>query len=666
MAGSQALFSPFWIGPLKLRNRLIGLPVFTGYAYPDGKVSALMIEYYTRLADSGVAMVIVANAAVTSDGVISTHNLRVDRDEFILGLARLAGAIKGRGALACLQLNHGGRFAKTNQPLLPSPTDGSNLAYNVSSLKNFMNFFPLEKRFSLTRYFLKLFGTWRRSMTEEDRERVILGFGDAATRAFEAGFDMIELHGANGYLLCQFLSAFTNKNHSNVGEDFEGRTAFPLAVFKKVKARLPKEFPVGFRLLLREWVPDGIDIHEALSWAKLLEGEGVAYLSPSVGTYNSMFTSNVLKRMSKPGYLREDMKELTKAVNVPTIVSGRILRPSLASKLIHQGVADLIGLGRPIRVDMDWIKKAETNREKDIKPCINCNWCLKGVILGLGFNCRRWSNIFQERTNLERKALIRMYRGLWVLADKNDLSILKASLPALIPERRAIPIAIEPTVLFLQGDKKVDFPQPVQDEFIHWSRNMLRRLGFKHGNIKTSLRIMSEAPDKDVHDAIEQGQHGVIILVHNKTQAWRERLLYKERGKVVALIGSSNRQNEILVPVDLSSTTLLVLRFVCHSFVGKPGFNLNFVHIFTGSPDVARQRWEDLKNIVGWDEDFPLQLIPSKGDMASQILNMVKKDKFGTIIMGKRGFTGMKRWLLGSVSVGMLRGLTDESLFLID
>ena len=100
--------------------------------------------------------------------------------------------------------------------------------------------------------------------------------------------------------------------------------------------------------------------------------------------------------------------------------------------------------------------------------------------------------------------------------------------------------------------------------------------------------------------------------------------------------------------------------------MGKPGLDLKFVHIITGSPDVARQRWEDLKKILGWDEDFPLQLVPSKGDVASQILDMVKKDKFGTIIMGKRGHTGMKRWLLGSVSAGVLRGLADESLFLID
>jgi 2,4-dienoyl-CoA reductase (NADPH2) len=666
MDGFPTLFSPFQVGPYQLKNRVIALPVFTGYAHTDGNVSALMLEHYTQLADSGVAMVVVANAAVTSDGVISTHNLRVDRDEFIPGLSKLAGSIKRRGALACLQLNHGGRFAKTNQPLLPSSTDSSNLTYNITSLKNFMNFFPLEKRFSLTGYFLKLFGTWRRAMTAEDRERIVVSFGEAANRACEAGFDMIELHGANGYLLCQFLSAFTNKEQSGFGGDFKGRTAFPLAVIREVKQRVPDDFPVGFRLLLREWVPEGIDLSEALSWARLLEKEGIAYLSATVGTYNSMFSSDVVKQMGKPGYLQKDMEELTKAVNVPTIVSGRVLKPSLAEKLLKRDAADLIGLGRPIRADMHWIKKAAANREKKIETCISCNWCLKEVILGRGFNCRRWPKLFQERIDLERKALIRMYKGLWVLADKNDLSLLKTSLSSLLPERRAIPIAIEPTVLFLQQEKNGDFPQPARDEFLDWGKNMLKGLGFVDGHLNASLRVVGEAPDKEVHDEIEQGQHGVIILGHNRAQAWRERVLYKERGKVVALIGSSEHQQEILVPVDLSSTTILVLRFVCHVFVGKPGYNLNFVHVFTGHPDASEQRWEGLKNIVGWDEDFHLQLIASKKDVAGQILNKVKEDKCGTIIMGKRGYTGMKRWLLGSVSAGVLRGLTDESIFLID
>jgi 2,4-dienoyl-CoA reductase (NADPH2) len=90
------------------------LPVYNGYAYPDGRVSPQLIDNYTKLAQSGVAMVVVANTAISSDGITSTYNLRVDRDEYIPGLARLAKAIRQNGVIACLQLNHAGRFAKTD------------------------------------------------------------------------------------------------------------------------------------------------------------------------------------------------------------------------------------------------------------------------------------------------------------------------------------------------------------------------------------------------------------------------------------------------------------------------------------------------------------------------------------------------------------------------
>ena len=132
--GPSNIFSPLRLGSQQLKNRLVALPVYTGYAYPDARVSPQLIEHYTKLAQSGVAMVVVANAAVASDGDISTYNLRVDRDDHIPGLARLAKAIKQQGAIACLQLNHAGRFAKTEQPLLPSPTDSSNLAFNIEAL----------------------------------------------------------------------------------------------------------------------------------------------------------------------------------------------------------------------------------------------------------------------------------------------------------------------------------------------------------------------------------------------------------------------------------------------------------------------------------------------------------------------------------------------------
>ena len=192
------LFSPIKVGGVQMKNRLVALPVHTGFAYPDGGVSSWLIDFCARMAGSGVAMVVVANAAVSSDGVVSRFNLRVDKDDFIPGLASLATTIKKNGALACLQLNHAGRFAKTVRPLLPSPVTSENLSFNVESLKDFMEFFPLEKRFGLTRYLLGQLSKWRQAMTSEDRNRVIEAFGMAAARACEAGFDMVELHGANG------------------------------------------------------------------------------------------------------------------------------------------------------------------------------------------------------------------------------------------------------------------------------------------------------------------------------------------------------------------------------------------------------------------------------------------------------------------------------------
>jgi 2,4-dienoyl-CoA reductase (NADPH2) len=276
MGFARSIFSPLNVGGHLFKNRLVGLPIYTGYAHPDGRVSNLLIEHYTQLANSGVAMVVVANVAVSQNGIVSDFNLRIDRDDYIPGLARLAEAIKLNGTVACLQLNHAGRFAKTEKPLLPYAMNPSNLAFNIASLKDFMNFFPLERRFDLTRRFLKLAGTWTRAMTAEERESTIAEFGLAASRACEAGFDMVEIHGAGGYLLCQFLSSFTNSLGPDRRMDLAQRTVFPLAVLREIKRRLPDKFPIGYRLITREWVPEGVDLSEAISFARRLESDGGA------------------------------------------------------------------------------------------------------------------------------------------------------------------------------------------------------------------------------------------------------------------------------------------------------------------------------------------------------------------------------------------------------
>lgn len=643
-----------------MENRLVALPVHTGFAHTDGCASSLLINAYTRLADSGVGMVIVANAAVSPDGVVSSFNLRADQDRFIPGLATLAKTIKQRGAIACLQLNHAGRFAKTRQPLLPSPITSSNLSFNVESLREFMEFFPFEKRFTLTRYFINQVKTWRKSMTPEDRNRVINDFADAAFRAYQAGFDMVELHGANGYLLCQYLSPFTNRIASGFGGDFTGRAAFPLAVIQAIKKRLPKAFPVGFRLLLREWVPGGIGLSDAVSFARLLEKEAVAYLSASAGTYNSLFSKKILKKMAAPAYLKGDMAELTRSVHIPTIISGRVTTPSCAEKLIQEGAADLIGLGRSLRTDPDWVAKARRSHPKII-PCVNCNWCLKRVVLEKGFACRCWPRLLRKQTELEHRLLKRNDRALWIITDERDMQVFKQSLPLLVPREKESPC---PTLLFLGTGEEAGALHPARQDFIHWAGNAL---GAPEGTMGHSL--VKEPGDRWealVRQRIFQGNHGRIFICSNQDQPWRERLLYKERRKVMVLLNPTPNPCRVLVPLDLSDAALLVMIFLKQTLMGKKNFTFRFVHVVAKQSGQEEDRWQELKKIADFDGQAPIQLVFSTSDVASSLIHIIRTGRYNTIVMGKRGFSGVKRWLLGSVSAGILQDLTDQSLILVD
>ena len=691
-----SLFSPVKVGSYHMANRLVALPVHTGFAHTNGGVSPWMESLYSRLADSGVGMVIVANAAVSFDGAVSSFNLRVDQNALIPGLSRLAMRIKQKGVIACLQLNHAGRFAKTDRPMLPSPIISEHLAFNMESLKDFMHFFPFEKRFGLTRTFLRQAANWRDAMTAEDRDRVMEDFANAACRAYLAGFDMVELHGANGYLLCQYLSAFTNKlpPGSGFGGDFQGRKTFPLEVIRRVKEKLPKDFPVGFRMILREWVPDGIDLPEALAFAKLLENEGIDYLSASVGTYNSILSQEILKKMDSTAYLESDMAKLTARVGIPTIISGRITSPSLADKLVREGTADLIGLGRPLRTDPKWVKKAKHPGKKIIK-CINCNWCLKRVVLEKGFNCRLWPQLYQERTTLDHKILTRNNRTLWIISSIDEMQLFKMAQP-LVPQMKKEMSFL--TILFLlrsadnernKGKNSSEFDS-ARLNFIQFIRQIFNN---KPNNNKPNRLNPSRDPveipfnyniiesdqewEKTAIDEIRRGNHGRIALCSNPREFWRERLLYRERGKVMMLLGADYHsqkppyqhefdKNKVIIPVDLSDVSLLMLRFLQQNYMGKKARQFDFVHVAAKYSTHLQQRWSELKRIADLHIQIPLEIIISQGDVVSILTERIHSREYKTVIMGKRGLSGMKRWLLGSVSAGVLRQLNGQSLILID
>lgn len=666
MTVSPTLYSSITIGACRLKNRLVALPVFTGYAYPNGRVSQLMIRHYEKLAASGVAMVVLANAAVSPDGVTSRYNLRIDSDEFMPGLQMLADAIKSKGAFAAIQLNHAGRFAKTERPLLVSPVDTASLPASLSAMKDFINAFPLEKRFALTRFFVKQVNAWRRAMTHEEMDRVMDQFYAAAMRAWRAGFDMIELHGANGYLLCEFLSPVTNMLHSGAGDAFRQRASFPLRVIHEIRRDLPAAFPLGYRLMVDEFIKGGINITEAIQFAQMVEASGVSYLSAAAGTFNSVFDKKIAKKTAPGGYLRKELIALTQSVRIPTIISGRIVTPSLAAELLRHRAGDLIGLGRSLRVDNNWVRKAERNRSAAIRQCLNCNWCLKRVVLDQGFACVRWPNMIRQKTDLEHRMLSRNYQSLWVITHTEDVERFKRSLPVLL----SIPDMVSfqtPSVLFLTTEGQPPVPKKLQQDFMAWLEAALLRFGYPEPAPPWREMSAREPFNAVLSDEIRAGLYGMAVLVARADALWQHRLCYQAPHRTIGLLGKTAHPTRILVPLDLSDTSLNVLMFLRQSCITRLGWScLNFVHILSGDPQSSEKQWLNLKRVAGLDKEIQMTYVLSEKRISDAILEVVRTGCYGTVIMGKRGLSGLKRLLMGRVSRGVLHGRTEQTLLLID
>jgi len=336
-------------------------PLYLGYAGVGGAVSNMMLAHYQLMASSGVAMVVVENSTVDHPvGSGSNRTLRADTDDNLDGLKRLSSTIKKEGALACLQINHAGRFAQaTPEPVAPS-------AVNT-------------------------FGRMPKPLQGSEIDLVIDNYANAAARAKKAGFDMVELHGGTGYLLAQFLSPRTNKRSDKYGGSFENRQRFALEVLSRVKKRTAP-FPVGYRFLADEWLPDGLQLDEAVPFAKNLAKSGIAYISVMGGTYESFTLPEILERSKKEGYMLDLASAIRSEVTVPVIAAGRIATGAFAEKAVADGKTDLIGLARVLWADPLWPQKIKKGQETEI---VHCNpacgdACMQMVMKGKPAFCVEW------------------------------------------------------------------------------------------------------------------------------------------------------------------------------------------------------------------------------------------------------------------------------------
>ena len=339
------LFSEAKIGSLVLKNRVI-LPAM-GSLYPDkgGLVSDKLIAYHVARAKGGCGMNIVEIAAIHPTSK-APRNLSIYDDSFIPGLARLASAIKKAGGRAAIQIWHAGRqtYSRwTDRPLIaPSPIPC-----------------PMCKGMPV-------------EMTKEVIEEIIEAYGDGALRAQKAGFEAIEIHGAHGYLIAQFLSAYSNHRTDEYGGTLENRARFALAVIKNIRQKTGADFPVLCRLSADEYVPGGLTLEDAKHIAPMVEKAGVDAIHVSAGCYGAL--QMIIPPLDMPvGMNVENAAVVKAAVKIPVIAAIRINNPEMADRLIGEGKADFVAVGRGQLADPEFCNKAKAGAFDDIIKCIGCN-----------------------------------------------------------------------------------------------------------------------------------------------------------------------------------------------------------------------------------------------------------------------------------------------------
>lgn len=356
----ESLFSKGKIGSLELRNRIVMTPMGNYLNNEDATISDEVIAFYAARAKGGVGLIITEVTRVNDEhGKADGRQLSAANDKYIPGLKKLADIIHKYDGRIFLQLHHPGRQGfvalNGNKPMLaPSAIP------------------------------CKVVQQETRAMTMAEVEGLVQDFINAAVRARTAGIDGVELHGAHGYLINQFLSPYTNKRTDKYGGSFENRMRFLEEIILGIREKCGKDFPLIVRLSVDEFLrfagipEDGIVLEAGVQIAKRLEEISVDGIDVSAGIYETMNVSWEPTSFQQGWklYLAEAVK---KEVKIPVITAAVIREPAFADKVIAQGSADFIGSARTHYGDPEWSNKAKENRVAEARLCISCLHCMESL-----------------------------------------------------------------------------------------------------------------------------------------------------------------------------------------------------------------------------------------------------------------------------------------------
>jgi len=375
---SRKLFEPTRIGIMELKNRIVMPPMGTNMATPDGRVTEEVVCYYRERARGGVALIIVETTCVDAPiGKTTAYQLAIDDDKFIPGLSRLAETIHRHGARTVLQLQHGGRGAKSSitgiQPVAPSAIPmpyGTQVGYE---------------------------GEMPRELAVTEIKELVREFARAAQRAKKAGFDGVEIHSTGYYLVAQFLSSTANARQDEYGGSLRNRARFLTEIIQAVREAVGQDYPLLCKISAMELGPGaGITVEEAQQIAQMAEEAGADALEIAAMLWG------VIPRLppstaEAPGGLLPFMDGLKKAVRIPLIAAGRIT-PELGEKALQEGEADLIAMGKALIADPELPLKVAAGRAGEIRPCIGCLRCIDNqTVKGKGIMCSVNAAVGRER-----------------------------------------------------------------------------------------------------------------------------------------------------------------------------------------------------------------------------------------------------------------------------
>jgi 2,4-dienoyl-CoA reductase-like NADH-dependent reductase (Old Yellow Enzyme family) len=329
------LFAPLQQRSLTLPNRIVCSPMCQ-YSATDGFASDWHLVHLGSRAVGGAGLIITEAAAVSPEGRISSHDLGIWKDEHIQQLARVTTFLREHGSVPGMQLAHAGRKASVTVPWegqhMISPGEGG--------WENVVG--PSAERYS-ERYALP------QALDRAGMDKVVADFAAAAQRAVKAGFLLVEVHAAHGYLAHEFLSPLSNKRTDEYGGSLANRARFPLEIIRAVRSGFPEDLPVWVRLSVTDWVEGGLSVDDAVEFAKLVKAEGIDLIDVSSGGNDPRQQIPV-----GPGYQVAFAERIRREVGIATGAVGMITDPAQADQIIRTGQADLVLLARELLRDPYW------------------------------------------------------------------------------------------------------------------------------------------------------------------------------------------------------------------------------------------------------------------------------------------------------------------------